>query len=193
MKVAALQTMGLSEPSEVGIEAFRSMLMARYKLLARYVHPDKNDSCCDTTVVFSQIRLAKEVLEQELQGYRGCTRSHLKRLWTQMVRHFGFRRDCFVSEHPSGVVMNILEDGLAQEPMVVHPVVERSDDEALDSITTVESRSVSESASSPRDRPSEAEAVDMPRPPPAASSGAPSGTASGAGQWELVAPTRPIQ
>lgn len=114
MKAAALQTLGLPEPGELGIEIFRPMLSTRYKLLARYLHPDKNDSSrCDTTKVFSQIRLAKEILEQELKDYHGCPRGRLRRLFEQMCALCGCRRDRYVSEHPSGLIMNILEDGIA--------------------------------------------------------------------------------
>jgi len=143
MKAAALQTLGLPEPSSLGIEVFRPMLAARYKLLACYLHPDKNDSGrCDTTTVFSQVRLAKEILEQELQDYQSCPRERLKHLFDQMLVHCGYRREKFVSQHPSGVIMNILEDGSLED----------FDDAAnhraeLESITTVESRSVTASPS----------------------------------------------
>jgi len=78
MKAAALQTLGLPEPSGLGLDVFKPMLSMRYKLLACYLHPDKNDCHkCDTTTVFSQIRLAKEILEQELQDYQSCPRERL--------------------------------------------------------------------------------------------------------------------
>jgi hypothetical protein len=114
MKAAALQTLGLPEPAKLGAEVFKPMLSTRYKLLARYLHPDKNDSNrCDTTKVFSQIRLAKEILEQELKDYHGCPRGRFRRLFDQMCALCGYKRDRYVSEHPSGLIMNILEDGPA--------------------------------------------------------------------------------
>eukprot|EP00931_Biecheleriopsis_adriatica_P021608 TRINITY_DN14089_c0_g1_i1.p1 TRINITY_DN14089_c0_g1~~TRINITY_DN14089_c0_g1_i1.p1 ORF type:complete len:1000 (+),score=183.15 TRINITY_DN14089_c0_g1_i1:89-3088(+) len=144
MKAAALQTLGLPEPHELGIEVFRPMLAARYKLLACYLHPDKNDKGrCDTTMVFSQVRLAKEILEQELQDYQSCPRNRLKRLFEQMIALCGYRRDRFVSEHPSGVIMNILEDGPVED---LDPGFDEHRAE-LESITTVESRSMTPSPS----------------------------------------------
>lgn len=112
MKAAALQTLGLPESADLGAEVFKPMLSTRYKVLARYLHPDKNDSGrCDTTKVFSQIRLAKEILEQELKDYHSCPRDRLRRLFEQMCALGGYRRDRYVSEHPSGLIMNILQDG----------------------------------------------------------------------------------
>merc|ERR1719201_1695511 len=116
MKAAALQTLGLPEPAELGAEVFKPMLNTRYKLLARYLHPDKNDSSrCNTTKIFSQIRLAKEILEQEMKDYHGCPRGRLRRLFEQMCALCGYRRDRYVCEHSSGVIMNILEDGPATQ------------------------------------------------------------------------------
>jgi len=143
MKAAALQTLGLPEPGELGVDVFKPMLSARYKLLACYLHPDKNDCCrCDTTTVFSQIRLAKEILEQELKDYQSCPRERLRRLFEQMVALCGYRRDLFVSEHPGGVIMNILEDGPAEDAVSIDVDDEPTARADLDSITTVESRSV---------------------------------------------------
>mmetsp|Transcript_56318 Transcript_56318/g.131994 ORF Transcript_56318/g.131994 Transcript_56318/m.131994 type:complete len:940 (-) Transcript_56318:101-2920(-) len=135
MKEAALRTLGLPEFSELGVDAFKPMLSARYKLLAFYMHPDKNDSsCCDTTMIFSQIRVAKEILEQELKDYQDCDR--LRRLSSQMADLHGYQRQKFVSSHPSGVIMQIL-DGIVAEPDL--PTSARS------SLTTEESRSIPDS------------------------------------------------
>lgn len=55
-----------------------------------------------------------------------------------MLALSGYRRDRYVSQHPSGVIMNILEDGPLDGPLF-DPAEEAGE---LDSITTVESRSV---------------------------------------------------
>lgn len=143
MKAAALQTLGLPDPSELGVEVFRPMLATRYKLLACYLHPDKNDvRRSDTTTVFSQIRLAKEILEQELKDYQNCPRERLRKLFEHMVALCGVRRDCYVSEHPSGVIMNILEDGVVEAELEDPSFSPRL---SINSITTTESRSLSAS------------------------------------------------
>jgi len=153
MKAAALQTLGLPEPDELGVDVFKPMLTTRYKLLACCLHPDKNDIFrCDTTKVFSQIRLAKEILEQELKDYQSCPRDRLRRLFEQMVKLGGYRRDRYVSEHPSGIIMNILEDGPVLDlenptTWAVEPTEPEdpmtSSATSIDSITTVESRTLS--------------------------------------------------
>lgn len=166
MKVAALQTLGLPEPHEISPAVFKSLLAARYKLLASFIHPDKNDAVrCDTTKVFNQLRLAKDILEQELEDYQNCHHERMRWLFQQLVSLH--KRERYVSQHPSGVIMNILEDGLVEERLELVDLDHHRSDGL--SITTVESRSMPSSPrshsgsqrSSPRQPPEQALAAAL--------------------------------
>eukprot|EP00929_Paragymnodinium_shiwhaense_P050542 TRINITY_DN25439_c0_g2_i1.p1 TRINITY_DN25439_c0_g2~~TRINITY_DN25439_c0_g2_i1.p1 ORF type:complete len:1105 (+),score=245.05 TRINITY_DN25439_c0_g2_i1:293-3607(+) len=141
MKAAALQTLGLPEPHAFDPEEYRSLLATRYRYMASCLHPDKNDrTTCDTTLVYSQVRLAREILEQELRDYDGYPRDRLRKRAEQMMTLYDHHQNRYrtgqVSDYPSGVIMRI------------HNAAHWQEDEELESngsfgsLTTVESNSI---------------------------------------------------